>query len=59
MALAILFERNRQFAESREAVESCLKLDSNDDQARYFLAHYYWIGMKNKLEDAERRLRTT
>jgi len=55
MALVILFERNHQFAEAREAVEACLKLDPRDDQALYFQA--FLDRRENKIEDAERRLR--
>ena len=55
MALAILFEQNHRFAESREAIASCLAIDPGDDQARYYEA--FLDRRENKLEDAERRLR--
>ena len=55
MALAILLEQNHRFAESREAVASCLAIDPRDDQARYFAA--LLDRRENKLEAAERGLR--
>jgi tetratricopeptide (TPR) repeat protein len=55
MALAILLEQNHRFAESREAVASCLAIDPRDDQARYFAA--LLDRRENNLEAAERALR--
>ena len=55
MALAISFEQQHCFAEAREAISSCLAIDPNDDQARYFQA--LLDRRENKLDDAERRLR--
>lgn len=55
MALAILFEQTHRFAESREAIQSCLAIDPRDDQARYFEA--LLDRRENKIESAERRLR--
>ena len=55
MALAILHEQNHRFTESRAAVASCLAIDPQDDQARYFDA--LLDRRENKIDDAERRLR--
>jgi tetratricopeptide (TPR) repeat protein len=55
MALAILLEQNHRFAEAREAIEDCLRIDPQDDQARYFAA--VLDRRENKVEAAERRLR--
>jgi tetratricopeptide (TPR) repeat protein len=55
MALAILLEQTHRFAESREAVASCLAIDPRDDQARYFAA--LLDRRENKNEAAERGLR--
>lgn len=55
MALAILFEQSHRFAEAHEAVASCLAINPNDDQARYYAA--FLDRRENKIEDAERRLR--
>lgn len=55
MAMAILFEQEHRFAESREVIASCLAIDPKDEQARYYEA--FLDRRQNKLEDAERRLR--
>lgn len=55
MALAILAEQNHGFAEAREVIASCLAIDPQDDQARYYAA--FLDRRENQLEDAERRLR--
>ncbi len=55
MALAILAEQNHCLAEAREVIASCLAIDSQDDQARYYAA--FLDRREGKLEDAERRLR--
>jgi len=55
VALAIFFEQNHRFAESREAVASCLAIDPRDDQARYFAA--LLDRRENKMEEAESSLR--
>jgi tetratricopeptide (TPR) repeat protein len=55
MALAILAEQNHGFAEAREVIASCLAIDPQDDQARYYAA--FLDRREGRLEDAECRLR--
>ena len=55
ISLAVLFEKNHQLEESREAVNKCLVVNPSDEQARYFCA--LLDRRENKIEDAERRLR--
>lgn len=55
MALAILFEQSHRLTEAREAVASCLAIDPNDDQARYYEA--FLDRRENRLDEAEKRLR--
>lgn len=55
MALAISYEHEQRFAEARDIVASCLKIDPRDDQARYYTT--FLDRRENKLEEAEQGLR--
>jgi hypothetical protein len=53
--MAVLFERGHRLQEARAAVDKCLVIDRNDEQARYFSA--FLDRREGKLEEAERGLR--
>jgi len=55
ISLAVLLEKNHRLAEARRAVEECLVIDRNDDQARYFSA--VLDRREGQLQSAENRLR--
>ncbi len=55
ISLAVLLEQNHRLVEAREAVDSCLRISPNDDQARYFSAV---LDRREGLQErAEQRLR--
>ena len=55
ISLAVLLEKRHRLDEARAAVNECLAIDSNDDQARYFSA--VLDRREGKVESAETRLR--
>ncbi len=55
ISLAVLLEQQHRLTEARAAVDECLALDSQDDQARYFAA--LLDRRENRLEESERKLR--
>jgi tetratricopeptide (TPR) repeat protein len=52
---AVLLEKQHHLEQARRAVDECLAIDLQDDQARYFAA--VLDRRENKLEQAEQRLR--
>lgn len=55
ISLAVLLEKSHRLEEARTAVDECLAIAPNDDQARYFSA--VLERRENKIESAETRLR--
>jgi tetratricopeptide (TPR) repeat protein len=53
--VALELERHHRFDEAREQIDSCLRIDSNDEQARFFLAKIE--RRENRLDTAEGLLR--
>ncbi|PWU21474.1 MAG: hypothetical protein C5B50_01615, partial [Verrucomicrobia bacterium] len=54
ISLAVLLEKNHRLDEARAAVQECLRIDSADDQARYFSA--VLDRREGRLENAEQSL---
>jgi tetratricopeptide (TPR) repeat protein len=55
ISLAVISEKTNRLAAAREAVEACLRINSSDDQARYFAA--FLDRREGRLEKAESGLR--